>query len=732
LAQTDGKWFYTATNYDAYSRPQSVRHYWKPSGAEAPGTQPYVWQDFGYVYNYDARSYLLSITDSLGRRWWEAESTAGYDHLDRPVQVRKGNGYWTKRTYRDTDGVLTGIQTGATIGATDVQNMSFSFDGLGNLASRADTGVSETYTYDNLNRLEKRNGGVIAAYQANGNVNSKTAVDGGNVAITGYDANRPHAISTYTFNSQNFTLTYDGNGNLASRTDGTNVWSMKWAGFDKPRWLAKNGVGSEFHYNAARSRVMQLEFDQVTGTAPNQVPSRYVRKRTYALGSTLELNYVAATPSGSPAWNLDTVRIYVPGPDGIIGAREFRPASGGSEKALVYHYDHLGSITAITDWGTTSGYSLASGNKTGRYSEDAWGQRRNPLTWSGVPTAGTDDGGFDSLTPRGFTGHEMLDDLGLVHMNGRIYDPLLGRFLSADVMVQSPGDLQAYNRYSYVKNNPLTLIDPSGFSWVDDMKKALEDALKAATNLFVSDSTKSQFNGGNGSTSGEDKLAKAQLGQGVEKGIKGIEVAAEGTTTLVKSTPILGNVVTAGQLATGKNILDPTGRTNASRSEAAAELGIQAVAGAVVEKGAKLASPYVGKFASKVLGALEKNAVKSSPESSQIVSVGENGVLKAGQFANRVFDSRAGQPGIKVSGPLGRSMTPGTGVPTTAAEAIERRGLNLFSANNAERAAIYQAKSDIPTIERAAIGGTDPEILIDPKYFDQLELVRSFDLPTGK
>ncbi len=53
-------------------------------------------------------------------------------------------------------------------------------------------------------------------------------------------------------------------------------------------------------------------------------------------------------------------------------------------------------------------------------------------------------------------------DLGPVHMNGRIYDPLLGRFLSADLVVQFPNDLQSYNRYSYVQNNPLTYHDPSG------------------------------------------------------------------------------------------------------------------------------------------------------------------------------------------------------------------------------------------------------------------------------
>ena len=53
-------------------------------------------------------------------------------------------------------------------------------------------------------------------------------------------------------------------------------------------------------------------------------------------------------------------------------------------------------------------------------------------------------------------------------MNGRIYDPLLGRFLSADIVVQTPGNLQSYNRYSYVMNNPLTLTDPSGFFWDPD------------------------------------------------------------------------------------------------------------------------------------------------------------------------------------------------------------------------------------------------------------------------
>ncbi|NOT82470.1 MAG: RHS repeat-associated core domain-containing protein, partial [Gallionella sp.] len=66
-------------------------------------------------------------------------------------------------------------------------------------------------------------------------------------------------------------------------------------------------------------------------------------------------------------------------------------------------------------------------------------------------------------TDHGYTGHEHLDDMGLIHMNGRVYDPRTGRFLQADPTIQSPGNLQSFNRYSYVMNNPFFGTDPSGY-----------------------------------------------------------------------------------------------------------------------------------------------------------------------------------------------------------------------------------------------------------------------------
>jgi len=62
---------------------------------------------------------------------------------------------------------------------------------------------------------------------------------------------------------------------------------------------------------------------------------------------------------------------------------------------------------------------------------------------------------------RGYTGHEMDASTGLINMNARLYDPVLGRFLSADTIVPSAGNMQGFNRYSYALNNPLTYIDPT-------------------------------------------------------------------------------------------------------------------------------------------------------------------------------------------------------------------------------------------------------------------------------
>jgi len=84
-------------------------------------------------------------------------------------------------------------------------------------------------------------------------------------------------------------------------------------------------------------------------------------------------------------------------------------------------------------------------------------RRRNPTNWTytTVPTPST--------TRRGYTGHEHLDKFALINMNGRVYDPIIGRFLSPDPYIQAPYFAQNFDRYSYVWNNPLKYVDPSGY-----------------------------------------------------------------------------------------------------------------------------------------------------------------------------------------------------------------------------------------------------------------------------
>ncbi len=130
--------------------------------------------------------------------------------------------------------------------------------------------------------------------------------------------------------------------------------------------------------------------------------------------------------------------------------------NGTSDGGAIYHLqrDYLGSILNITKQGSSSvdGGELVEHRQFG-----AWGTIDG--FWS--KDTGTTMG-YDSILDRGYTGHEHFYDLGLIHMNGRIYDPQLGRFLSPDNYVQDPYNTQNFNRYGYVLNNPLIFVDPSG------------------------------------------------------------------------------------------------------------------------------------------------------------------------------------------------------------------------------------------------------------------------------
>jgi len=122
----------------------------------------------------------------------------------------------------------------------------------------------------------------------------------------------------------------------------------------------------------------------------------------------------------------------------------------GTEEINYIHTDHLGSWNTITD---------ENGNLLQEQSFDAWGNRRDPQTWRAF-TATVPEPLFD----RGFTGHEHLDAVNLIHMNGRVFEPVAGRFLSRDPFIDGVASSQGMNGYAYVHNSPLSFVDPSGFN----------------------------------------------------------------------------------------------------------------------------------------------------------------------------------------------------------------------------------------------------------------------------
>ncbi len=135
-----------------------------------------------------------------------------------------------------------------------------------------------------------------------------------------------------------------------------------------------------------------------------------------------------------------------------------------SAQVRYFHQDHLNSMAVITD---------EAGQVVERLAYDPWGKRRNA---NGL--ADKNDSLVGQTTDRGYTEHEHLDEVGLIHMNGRVYDPLIGRFMSADPFIQSPGNLQSYNRYAYVMNNPLAFTDPSGY-FLKGLVKGLGSLLRS-------------------------------------------------------------------------------------------------------------------------------------------------------------------------------------------------------------------------------------------------------------
>ncbi len=495
------------------------------------------------TYEYDALGRVIRQTDARGN-----ETSYTYDAVGR-LTARNCGGVVTSYTY-GTSGYdkerLVREQTGD-------RTITYTHNNKGLLASETrsmsgETPVTFTYQYDDKGRLSSKTfpNNVTVNYKYNsfgmqtgcdigGHCTGLVSLDNGGTTTVQYggtlqmdldlQVQNPALIHTTTYDSRGYLtglwlrksndpsvlrgMTYDfdgATGNLLSRTGMTaqqetfeyddldrllrirqgNSVAQQMEYADNGNMESKSWIG-DFHYNGQQPHAVtsvgnDLGYipsttQQATYTAFGKVETLTdgAYNMTFTYGPDEERWKTVLRQNGAVERTTFYAGDYERVTEGGV-TRHFYYLDNGCVYVLedgqstgTYYYaftDHLGSVTRIFD---ESGVSVFEAEY------DAWGRQavsRNTI-------------GFH----RGYTGHEMLPEFGLINMNGRLYDPMLGRFLSPDNYVQMPDFSQSFNRYSYCINNPLKYNDPDG-EWfgIDDLiASVIGGAVNLGMNLLSGD-----------------------------------------------------------------------------------------------------------------------------------------------------------------------------------------------------------------------------------------------------
>lgn len=365
---------------------------------------------FSVQYTYTEYDDLQELKNANGKTIWKVD------------EVNSQNGMLKKATFGNGKQITYGYDNDDRLNKISVPQLidfNYQFNNKQQLDWReekyyfADSakwkGFKEEFTYDEVNRLKTATGGLSLNMEYDQNkIFHKSDAGTYSYQDGNHRLDELTTITGYIPPQHNLTFTKEGKvDSLLETRDSANVRLLTFKyGVDNERFSMQYKVNDTLKYTRFYFGNYEEELS--------------------ILGTERNLNYIYA--------NGDLVGIY-----------EHKNQKG----TMHYVYtDYLGSIRCITD-------SLGTSEKTLGF--DAWGNRRNPIT--GIPDTSDYK---NSLTARGYTGHEHLDELGLINMNGRVYDPRLGMFISPDNFVQAPDFTQNFNRFSYCLNNPLMYTDPSG------------------------------------------------------------------------------------------------------------------------------------------------------------------------------------------------------------------------------------------------------------------------------
>jgi len=465
ITTVNGQNYSLNTSYDNLSRPLTTTY---PSGLQ---TQNY-YNDLGYLVKLDnAKTHEL---------YWQLNSTNAFGQI---TSETNSNGLITNYTYDPKTGFLTDIVTNLNTALAvqkkffpsqtanhisekhvynnsfknktlqgEMQNLHYSYDVIGNMTKRVDNvnAVTENFSYDEQNRLSQNSidGGETTTYRYNkiGNITNKSDV--GEYFYGGKGAG-PHALTSTIAGHTRVVFQYNKNGDQISGTVHGVHRTISYTGFSKPKTINQGNATTNFYYNADRDEFMRTDVNVVKGVT--------------TLATTLYLgNYEITSESDGQKVTAVRQKHYIGNNTLVILSDD------GKNGTYVLLKDNLGSVTDIVD---------SNSNVVQHFTYTPFGEQRQ--TKGDTPAF--------PITHSGFTGHEELEPFNLVHMGGRLYDPVLGRFLSADPTVQAPNDPQDLNRYSYCVNNPLRFTDPSGFGifdWVSDIISDICDIISDVVNVI--------------------------------------------------------------------------------------------------------------------------------------------------------------------------------------------------------------------------------------------------------
>jgi RHS repeat-associated protein len=387
-----------------------------------------------------------------------------YNILGQRDKMFLGNGTVIDYNYDPTNFRLNQITTTGP-GSTVLQNLTYTYDPAGNVASITDVNTpqnNQNFVYDHLDRLTSATGpygssGAQAtlnyAYDSIGNLlcNSQllSTCSAASPNYT-YPANglRPHAVTQVQTAGGSWSYTYDAAGNMITGAERSFTYDAE----NRLTKVTTSGGTTQMEYDYAGSRVKKTANGSST---------------TYIHG------IMECTPSGC-------AKYYFVGETRVA----LKDAFG---QVYYYHTDHLGSSAVVTN---------ASGAEVQRLAYFPFGKTR------------TNSGSFD--VHHKYTGQEFDDSSNLYFYNARYYDQDLGRFIQPDTMGVSYDNPQTLNRYSYVLNNPLRYTDPTGnlacdgfFSCIgagfSAVGSAIVDGAKAvgrAFNDYIIEPTSNLFSGG--------------------------------------------------------------------------------------------------------------------------------------------------------------------------------------------------------------------------------------------